>query len=166
MKRLLLVAALLLILASCKEKIEDQERIMIRNNTGFDLKIGIVPQKPYRFGVGYRPSTNGGGSRDLEFIVGTAADADIFVSSDVTGSPHELAKEVLEQMTITLQNDMETRIKFIHDSATNYRVNIFSEQASWVYEQNDLAMPTQFKRNPVESHDYYFVINEEDIIKK
>lgn len=166
MKRLLLIVGLLLVLFSCKEKIKDQERIMIRNNTDFDLKIGLVPQKAYRYGVGYRPSTNGGGSRDLEFKVGAAQDAEIFVSSEVTGIPHELAKTVLEQMTITLQNDMQTRIKFIHDSATNYSVNIFSEQASWVYEQNDLAMPTQFKRNPVESHDNYFVINEEDIIKK
>ena len=163
MKRLSIILVLVLAFSGCKEEIEYEERILIRNSTSVAVEVELIPNMAYRKGFGYKPSSKGSGIRDLKFLVGIGEDAEIFVSDELTGRPHELAMTVLEGMILTLESNEQTTIEFTHDSALKYTTNFFSEDANWIYEKHDSSRPTQFERNPVESHNYYFVISEENL---
>lgn len=50
-------------------------------------------------------------------------------------------------------------MKFSIDTVIGYSENLFDSISSWNYEIKDYDEPDNFNQNPVESHDYSFIIS-------
>ena len=56
-------------------------------------------------------------------------------------------------------------IKFKPKKTLHYNSNLFDDNSNWILKKVELTAPTQFKRNPISSDNYYFIIKQENITK-
>ena len=161
--RILVLISSLILSSSCVERIDQEVNIYLQNATQSDLEIGLTTDVPYRGNIGYRFSSNGGGYRSSVFQIEKGANGHLFTNEGFSESASQVTSKVFEIILVTLKDSRNIRISFSPDTVINYKSNVFSEDACWIFEKTVGDRPTQFRRNPFESHDYYFVIKEEDL---
>lgn len=87
-------------------------------------------------------------------------EAEIYVSGDLKKEPYILASEIFDSIHIVAIGNKQTEIKFSPDKVVGYPENLYDENSAWLFEVRNFDLQTQFKSNPVESHDYIFVISQ------
>ena len=151
---------------SCKEKTSYQLRILIKNSTDNNLTVTLFPKVKYMNRDLYDFSQIGGGFRNTTFEITPGLDEDLYISSDLKIQPNYLTAQVFDSIHIKLSDQNKRTLKFSPDSVIGYTENMYKETSSWIYEIRNLDFPTQFQRNPVEFHDYSFVISQDNYLEK
>ena len=163
MKRFALILLILSLLTSC-EKTTYQMRILIRNNTADILTVKLFPKSKYMSGRLYDFSDIGGGYRDTEFQLGIESEIELFISGDLNKQPYSLTAEIFDSIFVISSNENLSEIKFSPDRVIGYSENLYDNSSLWIYELRNYNLPTNFKKNPVEYHDYIFAIDEDKYI--
>lgn len=166
LKALLAFVLPVLFLISCEETKDQEVNIYLKNQTGSRLEVALTPTNAYLGMGGYRFSSDGNGYQSSSFQVDTGASYQIFSNAQLSETASEVTRMVFDKIFIRLQDVDKTILIFTPDSVVRYKSNIFSEDAVWSFKKNFNVRPTQFKDNPVECYDYYFVIDKENIIGK
>ena len=71
----------------------------------------------------------------------------------------DIAAKIFDSIHITPFNKDKKVMKFSIDTVIGYSENLFDSISSWNYEIKDYDEPDNFNQNPVESHDYSFIIS-------
>lgn len=164
LKSLLAFILPVIFLISCEETKDQEVNIYLKNQTGSKLEVALTPTNAYLGMGGYRFSSDGNGYQSSSFQIDTGASCRIFSNAQLSETASEVTRMVFKKIFIRLHDEYQTIIIFTPDSVINYKSNIFSEDAVWVFEKIIDVRPTQFKENPVECYDYYFVIDKENFI--
>ena len=156
MKKIIGSIILLCFLNSCNDDTFYQLQIIIKNETTSELNVKVFPKSEYRLGVLYDFGI-GGGYRETEFHINPTDEFELFSTEDLKIEPNTLTAQVFDSIHVN-STDGNIKIKFSLSTVTGYPDNLYNDPANWSYEIRHFALPTQFKRNPVESHDYIFTI--------
>lgn len=158
MKKIIGSLILMCFLNSCTEKTFYQLQIFIKNSTPSILEVKVFPKSEYRlrdlydFGIG-------GGYRETEFRISQTDEIQLFSTEDLKIKPNTLTAQVFDSITVN-STDGNIKIKFSLNNVTGYPDNIYNYPSKWSYEVRHYNERTQFKRNPIESHDYLFEITD------
>ena len=152
------------LISSCDEPMGYEVNIYLLNQTGIKIDVVLLPTEAYSGMIGYKFSSNGDGFRSNSFRIDSGTSAHLFTNAKLSESASQIARKAFKELAIILQDGSNTRIYFSPDTVINYNFNIFLNDDVWIFEKMKNARPTQFKNNPVESHNYYFVINNENIV--
>ena len=161
MKRFGLILLILSLLASCKDETTYQMQISIRNETSSLLTIKLFPQGDYIYGDLYDFSGIGGGYRETEFQLEIDSEMELYISGDLNKKPNDLTAEIFDSIHVIPSNENKTEIVFTPDTVIGYSENLYDNSSLWIYELRNFDLPTNFQRNPVESHDYIFTISDD-----
>ena len=160
----LIFILLLGLISSCEEQMGYEVNIYLLNQTGIKLDVVLLPTEAYSGMMGYKFSSNGDGFRSNSFRIDTGTSAHLFTNATLSESASQVARKAFKEIAIRLQDGSNTRIYFSPDTVINYNFNIFLNDDVWIFEKMMNARPTMFKNHPVESHNYYFVVNNENIV--
>ncbi len=163
MKRFALILLILSLLTSC-EKTTYQMRILIRNKTSDILTVKLFPKSEYMSGRLYVFSDIGGGYRYTEFQLGIDSEIELYISGDLNKKPYSLTAEIFDSIFVIPSNENLSEVKFSPDIVIGYSENLYDNSSLWIYELRNYNLRTNFKKNPVESHDYIFAIDEDKYI--
>ena len=156
---------------SCEETVREELQILIQNRTDSPIYITLYPKAEYLSdGCNlYLHSDIGSGYVNTEFSLDPNEDNRrlvwkeiMFITSDLNIKPYTLASKVFDSIHISSAN-IDKVIKFTHETVTGYSENIFSENSTWdfiIVERNE---QTQFRKNPVRSYCYRFLILKDKI---
>jgi len=163
MKNLWTLIMILVITISCREKTSYQLALLLENETESAIEVVVYPKSEYlTLEDCYDFSDFGGGCGQTTFGIGPASDYYLYYSKNLDWNPSVLAAEIFDSIHITLPDD-DKMIKFSMDTVIGYTENLFDTMTTWKYEVHEYDEPTNFNKNPVESHDYTFVILREKI---
>jgi len=166
MRQLIICSLLISLLYSCKEKTSYQLRILIKNETVTSLKLSLFPKVEFLNGGLYDFSEIGGGYRNTTFEITPGLEQELYITSDLKIQPNSLAAKVFNSIQISPSNGNNIELKFSPDTVIGYTGNMYKETSDWIYEIRDFDLQTNISRNPVESHDYIFVISQDNYLKK
>lgn len=166
MKQLIIYSLLIGLFYSCREKTSYQLRILIKNETDTNLKLSLLPKVEYLNGNLYDFSEIGGGYRNTTFEIASGLEQELYITSDLKILPNSLVEKVFKSIQINTSNGNEIELKFSPDTVIGYTENLYKVTSDWIYEIRDFDLQTQFSRNPVESHDYIFVISQSNYLEK
>jgi hypothetical protein len=166
MRQIIIYALLILLLYSCKEKTSYQLRVLIKNETKSELKISLFPKAKYLSGNSYDFSEISGGYRNATFEIMAGLEEEIYIAKNINMKPTDLTEQVFDSIKISTLVGNKNELKFTPDTVTGYSINLYKNILNWDFEISDFDLQTSFKRNPVESHDYTFVISEDKYLKK
>jgi hypothetical protein len=108
----------------------------------------------------------GGGFRNTTFEITAGLDEELYYASDLKIQPNILTAQVFDSIHIKLSDQNKRTLRFSTDTVIGYNKNMYKETAGWVYEIHNFDLATQFQRNPVEFHDYSFVISQDNYLEK
>jgi len=155
---------------SCGETEREELQILIQNRTDSPIHISLYPNDKYLTPLdGFVATDVGGGGRDTEFSLSPNEGNRyvwgevVFTSSDLSIKPYILASKVFDSIHISTEN-IDKVIKFTHETVTGYSENIFSENSTWDFKIIERNEQTQFRKNPVKSYCYKFLILKDKII--
>jgi hypothetical protein len=160
MKRFGLILLIMSLLASCKDETTYQMQILIKNETSSLLTIKLFPRN-YISGDLYDFSGIGGGYRETEFQLGIDSEMELYISGDLNKKPNDLTAEIFDSIRVIPSNENKTEIVFTPDTVIGYSENLYDNRSLWIYKLRNFDLPTNFQRNPVESHDYIFTISDD-----
>jgi len=166
MRQLIICSLLISLLYSCKEKTSYQLRILIKNETETSLKLSLFPKAEYLNGSLYYFSENGNGFRHTDFEIAPDLEQDLYTTSDLKILPNELVEKVFNSIQISPANGNEIELKFSPETVVGYTENLYKVTSDWIYELRNFDLQTQLSSHPVESHDYIFVISQDNYLKK
>ena len=152
---------LLIALISCKKETRYQMQILIKNETEAKQSIQVFPKSAYLMAnnvVWYMNSGLGDGDYGkTEFEIDQGDSESLFLSSDVNQKPYELVLRIFDSIYV-IQSDSNI-IKFYPDTMVAYTENIFFENTTWEYKKVNSSEKTNFSSQPIEGHNYSFVIS-------
>ena len=128
----------------------------IKNETTTELNVKVFPKSEYRLRDLYDYGI-GGGYRETEFQISPTDEIQLFSTEDLKIEPNTLTAQVFDSIHIN-SADGNIKIKFSSGTVTGYPDNLYNDPSKWSYEIRQYNERTQFKRNPIESHDYIFTI--------
>lgn len=166
MRQMIIYSLLISLFYSCKEKTSYQLRILIKNETETSLKLTLFPKVEYLDGSLYDFSEIGGGYRNTTFEITPGIEQELYITSDLKIAPNSLAAKVFRSIQISPSNGNELELKFSPDTVIGYTGNLYKETSDWIHEIRDFDLQTNISRNPVESHDYIFVISQSNYLEK
>ena len=166
MRQLIGVFLLMGLFYSCKEKTRFQERILLKNETESTFKLTLLPKAEYLNGDLYDFSDIGGGYRNTIIEIAPGIEEELYITQDLKVQPNSLIEKVFMGIQINTTHGNEIELRFSADTVTGYAENMFDENSNWLYVIREFDLPTQFKANPVESHDYIFVISQSNYLDK
>jgi len=114
----------------------------------------------------YDDSAIGGGFRNTTFEIVAGLDEKLYTSSDLKIQPYNLTAQVFDSIQIRLFDQNKRALKFSSDPVIGYTENLYKETSDWIYEIRNFNLQSSFQSNPVESHDYTFVILEDKSMTK
>lgn len=155
---------------SCKETVREELQILIQNETDSIVHVKLFPIKTAPETVTLYPVSDiGGGFANTEFDLPALNDRFynndriLFYTSDLNIEAYTLAAKVFDSIHISTRNK-DIAIVFTHEKVIGYSENIFSKNSTWeviIVEQNE---QTQFRKNPVKSYCYRFLILKDKMI--
>lgn len=145
-----------ILLISCKGEVQKQTRILLKNDSGSEIEVTVFPKADYRYDNELYEYTSWETCHDVKYTLSSGYEEDLFTTENLSLSPTEIANMVFDSIYIKILGQNEIILKFRTDSVTNYSENLFSVSYIWEYIRNDYNEPTMFKKNPIESDDYYF----------
>jgi|WetSurMetagenome_2_1015567.scaffolds.fasta_scaffold20890_3 hypothetical protein len=158
------VAITLLLLSlsiSCKEKTTYQMQILIKNETNSILTIKLYPKSAYMSGEHYDFSAIGGGYQKTESQLEIDTELLLYISGDINQKPDAVASQVFDSIHVISADESKAELKFSPGTVIGYSDNLYDDDSEWNYELRKFDLQTNFQKNPVESHDYTFVISED-----
>ena len=165
MKKLIIIVLLLGLFTSCHDKKRYEMSIIIKNKTNSTINVRLFPKNNYLYkaykGL-YSFSDLASGYRDTYFQINTERFQNIYITGNISMKPSELLTQVFDSIEIVIAAN-NYKIEFSPDTVIGYKINPYKSDSSWIYEINNYDMPIQRRRNPVESHDYIFVISKTNI---
>ncbi len=163
LKRHYFIFLLFVVLISCKEETSYRMQILIKNETDSKQTVQLFPKSEYLMNGRndfYMYSDLGNGDYgDKYFDIEPGESNNLFITADLSQEPSDLALKIFDSIYIVPFNESKTIMKFYPDSVIGYEENLFNENSIWIYEVRNYDEPTNFKQNPVESHEYSFVIS-------
>ncbi len=147
---------------SCRDETIYQERILIQNSTNKDLSVILFPKQEYMDGDMYKFSSFGAGSRPKYFDISHQSEEEIYITDNLKHSPNELASQVFDSIYVIVNEQNGANILFTHDTVINYDQNLFYPDSQWSYSLSKFDLPTNFSSTKVISHDYSFIISQND----
>jgi len=132
--------------------------LKLENKTNNKISIKLFPKKEYSHIDMYRFSDGSNGYRDTKFEIAPNQFAYLYNTGNIDQEPFELASEIFDSIYITTYIEDEIIMKFYHDSVLGYSDNLFNKSSHWNNEVYIDSYPTNFSQNPVEVHDYTFII--------
>lgn len=159
LKTIVVILLVSVVFYSCDEKTRYQSVLMLRNETEGTLNVKLYPKAKFLKGDYYRSATNSGGYNSTTFEIGSGMDENIYYTDDMQIECWELLAAVFDSIHIETSGENHKLLRFLPAQVQGYSENMYNESASWVFEVNRFDMPTQFRQNPVESHDHIFVIS-------
>ena len=75
---------------------------------------------------------------------------------------HILFSKIFDSLEIKTDQYL---LKFKPKRQAHYTKNLFDDNLSWILKKVEYNAQTMFKRNPISSDNYYFVIKQENIVK-
>jgi hypothetical protein len=164
MKQILLSIAIICILFSCKEKTSYQLQVKLKNETDIDLAVSVFPKAMYLHGTTlYRLTDFGGSYVETTFDLKQDEEHGLYITSDLNKNPYDLITEIFDSIKVQSLNGDEIEMKFSPDKVIGYTENLYATTSRWNFEIRNFNLQTMFKQNPVESHDYIFVLVNENI---
>ncbi len=152
---------LLGLFTSCHDKKRYQMSINLKNGTNSTLEVNLYPKSKYMYKGLYKFSDLASGYRNTDFQINTGNFKDIYITGNLSMKPGELLEQVFDSIKIVIALN-NYKIRFSPDTVKGYKINPYKSDSTWIYEINDYDMPTQRHLNPVESHDYIFVISKDN----
>lgn len=161
MRQFIIYSLLICLFYLCKEKTSYQLSILIKNETDNSLTVTLFPKEEYMIGDLYDFTNIGGGHRNTTFEVTPGLDEVLLITSDLNIQPNNLAEQAFDSIQISLFDENKTVLIFSPDTVIGYTENLYKETSNWIYEIREFDLQTCFRRNPVESHDYIFVVSQD-----
>lgn len=163
LKIVILSVSFLTLLISCKEETSYRMELIVKNETDSKQTIELFPKTDYlkknRNDLYMYSDLGNGDFGDKFFEIGVGDNKSIFITSNLEFEPHVLVEKVFDSIFIVPFNENKTMMKFYPDSVVGYIENLFDDNATWIYELRNYDEPDNFNQNPVESHEYRFVIS-------
>lgn len=148
---------------SCGGKTKYESQLVLKNELTTAISVRVYPKTKFvSSGDMYKPSPSSNVYFAREFVVQGGSEQTLYFEARFGIKPSELARTVFD--SVKIQSD-QTIIKLGHTQRVGYLTNPFVDDSNWEFEKRLSERPTQLKRNPVESENYYFVIREENIIR-
>ena len=141
-------------------------RIFIKNETDKNLSVTLFPKLKYLNGDLYDDTAIGGGFRETTLEITPRLDEVLYITNDLKIQPNNLTAQVFDSIQISLPDGHINTIKFSPDTVIGYTENLYKETSHWVYEIRNFNLYTSFQSNPVEFHDYTFVISPDNFMKE
>ena len=163
LNRLYFISLLFVVIISCKEETSYRMQILLKNETDSKQTVQLFPKSEYLMDDRndfYMYSDLGNGDYgDKYFDIVQDESNSIFITKDSNQEPYDLALRVFDSIYIIPSNEDKTIMKFYPDTVIGYTENLFDKNSVWDFEKRNYNEPTNFSQNPVESHDYTFVIS-------
>ena len=149
-------------LAGCNSKVRHQSQLLIKNELGVPIEVTIHPKAFLLSLGGYKSSPSEVGTFSKQFTLSEKREREIYYDTKFGIEPAELATSVFDSITIVAGNAV---LRLRPGRTTGYKFGPFESDENWVLEKVEFDAPTQWKRNPVKSENFYFVIKEENIVR-
>ncbi len=161
MGRILLISVVIsFFFYSCKKEISYRMQIMIENTTDNKLTVILYPKAEYMRGDLYNYSELGNGDYDdTSFDIEPTSDHCLFISVNLNQEPYNLVSGIFDSIHIIPFNEDKIEMSFSPDTVIGYSENLFDSNSVWEYEKRNYAEKTSFSSNPIESHNYSYVIS-------
>lgn len=159
--RLFYISMSLVLLISCKEETSYRMEILLKNGTNSKQVVQLFPKAQYLkdgrddlylFSSGY------GDCKYTYCDIEPGESNCLFITTDLDQIPSVLALQVFDSIHIVPYSDSLAIIRFYPDSVHGYNDNLFNENSKWIYKMKHQKEPTNFSENPIELHEYTFVI--------
>lgn len=150
---------LIILISSCKEKTSYQMQLLIENKTNNKITVRLFPKSEYLHNELYDFSDFGGGYSETIFEIEPNQEENLYYSDNLEQTPFDLVSKVFDSIRITPFNEDKVVMLFSADTVIGYSENLFDSTSNWNYEIRNYDEPDNFNRNPVESHDYNFIIS-------
>ena len=134
--------------------------LWIKNTTDFNLTLKLYPKSEYMHNGLYCAGDFGSGYRDTEIEINPNQEESIFYSNNLDQAPSFLTTTIFDSIFIYSVSDDKVIIAFSPDTVIGYSVNLFDPDSIWDFEIRKYDEPNNSNRNPVESHNYSFVISD------
>ena len=161
MRYFLILFFLLIVLDSCKEETSYEMQLLIENKTENTISVRLYPKNKFLHNELYNSSDFGGGYSNTEFEIDANQDHSLFYSQNIDQEPYNLASQIFDSIHIKSFNSDKISIKYSVDTVIGYSENLFDSSSTWNYEIINTGRPDNFNQNPVELHNYTFVISGE-----
>jgi hypothetical protein len=163
MKKILIPFVLMFFCISCKEKVQENLLLKIKNRTDSPIHIKLFPKKTTESG-GFYPMSDFGGMHGLtESDLSLHTEKVLYRSKDLTIKPYVLASNIFDSIYV-YKKDSILIIKFIHNTVEGYSENLFTENSVWDYRIEEWVKKTNMKSSPQKDHCFTFSIFEEKIL--
>lgn|SRR3989339_1680122 len=159
MVRILPLLIVVILITSCKEKTSYRMQLLIENKTDNKIAVKLFPKSEYLHNDLYDFSDFGSGYNGTEHNIESNRNESLYYSENTDQKPFSLAAKIFDSIHITPFNKDKKVMKFSIDTVIGYSENLFDSISSWNYEIKDYDEPDNFNQNPVESHDYSFIIS-------
>lgn len=151
-----------MLLAGCDTKVRHQSQLLLRNELDVPLEVTIHPKSSLLSLGGYKSSPSEPGTFSRQFTLPESREREIYYETKFGIEPAALATSVFDSITIVAGS---TVLRLRPGRTTGYKFGPFESNDNWILEKAEYDAATQFKRNPVKSEDFYFVIKEENIVR-
>ncbi|GHB64557.1 hypothetical protein [Persicitalea jodogahamensis] len=164
LKSIGLRASVLLFLVStgCNSKVRYQSQLLLKNELDVPIEVTIHPKPSLLFLGGYKSSPSEGGTFSQKFTLLDNGERAIYYDTKLGIEPAKLASSVFDSITVVV-GDTVLRLRL--EQTANYTLSPFESNENWTFAKVEFDAATQFKRNPVQSDNFYFVIKEENIVR-
>jgi hypothetical protein len=158
MKKLIAITVILILLISCKKGILDNQlRILIRNNTDSSMTVKVYAKREYVKTTFYAYSDILKIYKDTTFIADKRLGSELYITDSMEVEPQQLLTRVFDSIHIQLPSGR--KLRFSPRMAVNYSHNPFTERSVWVFEKNSFHQEKMWRENNIESDDYIFVLS-------
>ena len=138
-------------------------QIRLKNETDSKQTVQLFPKSEYlmenRKDLYMYSDLGNGDYGDKYFDIESGESKSMFTTIDLNQKPYDLALKVFDSIYVFPSNKSKTIIKFYPDAVIGYSENLFDEHSIWIFKVRNYDEPTNFNRNPGESHKYSFVIS-------
>ncbi|MEZ5196926.1 MAG: hypothetical protein R2764_11120 [Bacteroidales bacterium] len=167
-----------LLAVSCKDDVNCPDKsyqlwLSIYNRTGDDIEVTLYPKQEYLWNdFSYKPGPNTGAHKDRVFIIDydsleSWSDRNrLYYSPDTSINPSELLSKVFDSITIKVNNENNTELKFFHDYSVNYLENPFTNDSIWYAEKYETHFPNNDCENKAEIKEYIYYFEQDKIDNK
>lgn len=149
------------LLISCKSKTEYQQQVLIKNETTSTFTIKLFPKSEYLLASSYSFSSAGNGYRDTEFELQSQFEQELYVLEKLNEEPTNIIEQVFDSIHVIFPDSSFKKIRFSSHKVDGYSENLYENDSLWDHQVRNLDFATNFRSNPVESHNYIFIISED-----
>lgn len=135
---------------------------MLKNDLDIPVEVTIYPKASFLLFGGYKSSPSEGGTFAKKFTLLNDREQEIYYDTKFGIKPAKLATSVFDSITIVADGIV---LRLRPGQTTGYKFGPFENNDNWEFEKVEFDAPTQFKKNSVESENFYFVIKAENIVR-